>query len=44
MLRNQEEYHGPGADYYEERARQRTIKNLQRRAKKLGLRVVPIDA
>lgn len=34
------EYRDPGADYYEERYRQRVVKNLQRRAKGMGLRLV----
>jgi len=34
----------PGADHYEEQCRQRTIKNLQREAKKPGLKVVPLEA
>ena len=44
MLKNQTEYRDPDEGYYEERARQRAIKNLERKAKKLGLKVVPLDA
>jgi transposase len=44
MLKNKEEYHDPGADYYEEQYRQRAITNLKRKAKKLGLEVVPTAA
>lgn len=44
MLKNQTEYVDPGADFFEEQYRQRAIKNLQRKAKKLGLKVVPIAA
>jgi len=44
MLKNQTEYRDPGEGHYEERAcpersrraRQRAIKNLERKAKKLG--------
>lgn len=43
MLKNQTEYQDPGAGFYEEQARQRAIKNLQRKASKLGLKVVPIE-
>jgi len=44
MLKNQTEYRDHGEGYYEERARQRAIKNLERKAKKLGLKVVPSEA
>ena len=44
MLRDQTEYIDPGADFYEEQYRQRAIKNLERKAKKLGLKVMPIAA
>jgi transposase len=44
MLKNQTEYRDPGEGYYEEQARLRAIKNLQRKAKKLGLKVVPVEA
>jgi len=54
MLKNQTEYRDPGEGYYEERARQRAIKNLERKAKKLGpsslgrrtkgLKVMPSEA
>jgi len=44
MLKNQTEYRDPGEGHYEERARQRAIKNLERKAKKLGLKVVPSEA
>lgn len=44
MLKNRQEYHDPGADYYEEQYRQRAITNLKRKAKKLGLEVVPAAA
>jgi len=35
---------GPGEGHYEEQYRQRAIKNLERKAKKLGLKVAPIEA
>ncbi len=44
MLKNQTEYRDPGQGFYEEPARQRAIKNLHRKAKKLGLIVVPVAA
>lgn len=42
MLKNRQPYRDPGADYYEEQYRIRTIRNLQRRASKLGLRLEPV--
>ena len=42
MLKNQEDYHDPGAVYYEEQYRQRALRNLKRKARKLGLEVVPL--
>lgn len=42
MLKNRQPYHDPGADYYEEQYRIRTIRNLQRKASKLGMRLEPI--
>jgi transposase len=42
-LRHGMEYADPGASYYEERYRQRTIDNLQRRAKALGFVLQPSD-
>lgn len=44
MLKNKQPYHDPGADYYEEQYRIRAIRNLQRRAHKLGMRLEPIGA
>lgn len=41
MLKNRQPYHDPGADYYEEQYRLRAIRNLQRKASKLGLRLEP---
>jgi len=40
MLKFREEYVDPGASYYEEKYRQRAIRNLKRRARQLGLEVV----
>jgi len=34
----------PGADFYEEKYRQRAVENLQRKAKKLGFSIVPVAA
>jgi transposase len=42
MLKNRQPYHDPGADFYEQQYRLRTIRNLQRRASKLGMRLEPI--
>ena len=42
-LRHGMEYADPGASYYEERYRQRTIDNLQRRAKAFGFVLQPSD-
>ena len=42
MLKNRQPYHDPGADYYEEQYRLRAIRNLQRRASKLGMRLEPV--
>jgi transposase len=43
MLKNRQPYHDPGADYYEEQYRIRTIRNLQRKASKLGMRLEPVS-
>ena len=40
-LRHGMAYVDPGADYYEERYRKRTIDNLRRRADALGFALVP---
>jgi transposase len=42
MLKNRQPYHDPGADYYEEQYRIRAIRNLQRKASKLGMRLEPV--
>ncbi len=44
MLKNQTEYRDPDQGFYEEQARLRAIKNLEHKAKKLGLKVAPIEA
>jgi hypothetical protein len=44
MLNNRSDYQDPGADAYNEQYRQRVIKNLQHRAKKLGFELVPAAA
>jgi transposase len=44
MLKRREPYRDPGADYYEEQHRARVIRNLQRRAAKLGMRLEPVAA
>lgn len=44
MLKNRVDYLDPGADYYNEQYKERTIKRLQKQAKKLGLRLEPIEA
>jgi hypothetical protein len=44
MLKNQTEYRDPGQGYYEQQVRRRAIKNLKRKAKKLGFALVPAEA
>ena len=41
VMRYGKEYRDPGVDYYEERYRQKVLKSLQARAKRMGLAVVP---
>jgi hypothetical protein len=41
MLKYRKEYVDPGQDYYERKYRDRMIKNLKRKARQLGLEVVP---
>jgi transposase len=43
-LRYGTEYADPGADYYEERYKERVRKNLQRRAAALGLRLIEAES
>lgn len=40
LWRNQEAYKDPGADAYEQRYRQRLVKNLEKKARTLGLKLV----
>ena len=44
MLKDRKPYHDPGAYYYQEQFRERTIRNLQRQAAKLGMRLEPAIA
>lgn len=41
MLKRREEYVDPGASYYQEKYRERVVKNLERKAEKLGYKLVP---
>ena len=41
MLKRREEYVDPGASYYQEKYRERVVKNLERKADKLGYKLVP---
>jgi transposase len=41
LLKYKEEYHDPGQDYYEQKYRERVIRNLKRRAKAMGMVLVP---
>ena len=42
MLTKGEEYTDAGQDYFEERYRQRVLRNLTERARKLGMQIVPV--
>ena len=42
LLKNQEDYRDPGAAYYEEQRRQPALPYLKRKARKLGLEIVPL--
>lgn len=44
MMKRREPYQDPGADYYEAQYKQRAIRNLKRKAAKLGLRVEPLHS
>jgi len=44
VLTYRQAYIDPGADYYEEKYRDRTIRNLKRKARQLGLDLVPVTA
>ena len=41
MLKHRQAYIDPGQDYYQQKYRERTIKNLERKAKDLGFDLVP---
>lgn len=41
MLRDRTPYRDPGADYFDEQHRQRSIRNLKRRATRMGFNLVP---
>ena len=43
MLKNREPYRDLGASYYEEQHRKRSIRNLRRKAYKLGFSLVPVE-
>jgi transposase len=42
MLKYQEAYRDPGESYYEEQYQQRMLRNLKRKAKLLGMQLVPV--
>jgi hypothetical protein len=42
MLKQREPYRDPGVDYYDQQYQARVVRNLQRRAAKLGMRLEPI--
>jgi transposase len=44
MLKNRTAYSDPGVTYYEQQYRDRTIRNLKRKAATLGLQLVPVAA
>jgi len=41
MLKYRQAYHDPGQDYYEQQYRERVLQNLKRRAKELGMDLIP---
>jgi transposase len=43
MLKYKQEFRDPGRDFYEQQYRDRVIKNLKRKAKTLGLELVPLQ-
>jgi transposase len=43
LLKNKQAYQDPGQDYYEQKYRQRVINNLERKAKALGMELVPLQ-
>lgn len=44
MLKNRTDYVDPGVTYYEQQYRERTIRNLKRKAASLGMELVPMAA
>lgn len=42
MLKHRQPYHDPGPTYYEQQFRERTLRNLARKAQELGMTIVPI--
>jgi transposase len=43
MLKHREPFHDLGGEEYERRARERELRNLDKRAQKLGLKLVPVQ-
>ena len=43
MLTKGEEYTDQGQDYYEERYRERMLRNLTQRAQKMGMKLVALE-
>jgi hypothetical protein len=41
MLKHRQPYHDPGADYYEQQFRDRSLRHLQRKAATFGMTLVP---
>jgi transposase len=44
MLKYRTQYIDPGQDYYEQKYRDRVVKNLQRKGNELGKKLVPSEA
>jgi len=44
MLKYREPYVDPGESYYEEQYQQRMLRNLKRKANKLGMKLVPVES
>lgn len=44
MLKYRDEYVDPGQDYYQQKYRERVIKNLERKAQELGMKLIPNPA
>ena len=43
MLTKGEEYTDQGQDYYEERYRERVLRQMSQRAQKMGMQLVPVQ-